>query len=377
MLKKYASGIVAVTLMMVLVLAGCGSSNGNNTTGNATSPSPSPEASPAATETTGSGANNGKDQVVNVYTARHYDIDSQLYDAFTKETGIKVNEIKGTAEELVERLKREGESSEADLFVTVDGGVLNYAKQNEVLQPIQSAAVEGNVPAELRDTDNNWVGIATRARVIVYAKDRVKPEQLSTYEDLASEQWKGKVLVRSSTSLYNQSLLASFIELNGEQAAADWTNAIVANFARDPEGGDRDQAKAIVAGAGDVAIMNTYYVGQMLNSKDAEEVKVAEQIGVFFPNQDTTGTHLNISGVGLAKHAKNKDNAIKLIEYLTSAAAQTTLTQGSFEFPVNAAADKPELLKGWGEFKAQKLDFAKLGEHNKQAVELMNKAGWK
>ncbi|WP_424766855.1 Fe(3+) ABC transporter substrate-binding protein [Paenibacillus sp. sgz302251] len=372
MTKKYIVGILMLTMMTVLVLAGCGANNTENAPTNAASPSP--EASAAPTEAVD---NSGKDQVVNVFTARHYDVDSQLFAAFTQETGIKVNEIKGTAEELVERLKREGESSEADLFITVDGGVLNYAKQNDVLQPIESQAVESNVPAQLRDTDNQWVGMATRARVIVYAMDRVTPDQLSTYEDLASEKWKGKVLVRSSSNLYNQSLLASFIELNGEQQTEEWAKGIVNNFARDPEGGDRDQAKAIVAGQGDVAIMNTYYVGQMLNSKDAEEVKVAEQVGVFFPNQDTTGAHLNISGVGLTKHAKNKDNAIKLIEYITGKEGQTLLTQGSYEFPVNAAADMPELLKGWGEFKAQQLDFAKLGENNKKAVEILNKVGWK
>jgi iron(III) transport system substrate-binding protein len=379
MKKNYIVSVVLLTMLTVLVLAGCGATNAGNDKTNGSSPSP--EASPATTDAAGESNNaakdNNKDQVVNVFTARHYDIDSQLFDAFTKETGIKVNEIKGTAEELVERLKREGESSEADLFITVDGGVLNYARQNDVLQPIKSTTVDSNVPAEWRDNDNNWVGIATRARVIVYAKDRVKPEQLSTYEDLASDKWKGKVLVRSSSSLYNQSLLASFIELNGEQKAEEWAKGLVASFARDPEGGDRDQAKAIVAGLGDVAIMNTYYVGQMLNSKDAEEVKVAEQIGVFFPNQDTTGAHLNISGVGLTKHAKNKDNAVKLIEYMTSKDGQSRLTQGSFEFPVNAAADKPELLKGWGDFKTQKLDFTKLGEHNKKAVELLAKVGWK
>lgn len=379
MKKNYIVSVVLLTMLTVLVLAGCGANNAGNDKTNASSPSP--EASPATTEAAGgsndTSKNNNKEQVVNVFTARHYDVDSQLFDAFTKETGIKVNEIKGTAEELVERLKREGESSEADLFITVDGGVLNYAKQNEVLQPIQSTTVDSNVPAELRDNENNWVGIATRARVIVYAKDRVKPEQLSTYEDLANAAWKGKVLARSSASLYNQSLLASFIELNGEQKAEEWAKGIVANFARDPEGGDRDQAKAVVAGLGDVAIMNTYYVGQMLNSKDTEEVKVAEKIGVFFPNQETTGTHLNISGVGLTKHAKNKDNAVKLIEFMTGKDGQTLLTQGSFEFPVNAAAEKPELLKGWGDFKTQKLDFSKLGDHNKKAVELLAKAGWK
>jgi iron(III) transport system substrate-binding protein len=371
MTKKYLVGILMLTMMVVLVLAGCGA---NNTNAPSNAASPSPEGSAAPTE---AADNSGKEQIVNVFTARHYDVDSQLYEAFTKETGIKVNEIKGTAEELVERLKREGESSEADLFVTVDGGVLNYAKQNNVLQPVESQTLDSSVPAELRDTDKQWTGIATRARVIVYAKDRVTPDQLSTYEDLAADKWKGKVLARSSSNLYNQSLLASFIELNGEQQAEEWAKGIVANFARDPEGGDRDQAKAIVAGQGDVAIMNTYYVGQMLNSKDAEEVKVAEQIGVFFPNQETTGAHLNISGAGLTKHAKNKENAIKLLEFITSKEGQTLLTQGSFEFPVNAAADLPELLKGWGEFKAQQLDFAKLGENNKKAVEILNKVGWK
>lgn len=362
---------VMLLLLSVFVVAGCASNNAGGGANQAA----------GANSESGSGkpadANKGKEQVVNVFTARHYEVDSLLFDAFTKQTGIKVNEIKGTAEELVERLKREGASSEADLFITVDGGVLNYAKQNGVLQPIASAAIEANVPKQWRDKDNNWVGIATRARVIVYAKDRVKPEQLSTYEDLAADKWKGKVLVRSSSSLYNQSLVASFIELNGEQKAEEWSKGIVANLARKPEGGDRDQAKAIAAKVGDVAIMNTYYVGQMLNSKDAEEVKVAQNIGVFFPNQSTTGTHLNISGVGLTKHAKNKDNAIKLVEFMTGKEGQTTLTQGSFEFPVNAAADKPELLKSWGEFKYQQLDFSKLGDHNKKAIEILNRTGWK
>ncbi|MED1803112.1 Fe(3+) ABC transporter substrate-binding protein [Brevibacillus porteri] len=362
MRKKSMLAVMLSTMLTLPLLAACG--NGANTAQPQTEAPKAQE--PAATE-----------QVVNVFTARHYDIDSKLFAEFTKQTGIKVNEVKGTAEELVERLKREGESSEADLFITVDGGVLNYAKQNGVLQPIQSAKVEKNVPKELRDPDNQWIGMATRARVIVYAKDRVKPEQLSTYEDLATDKWKGKVLVRSSSNLYNQSLVASFIELNGEQAALDWAKGLVNNFARKPEGGDRDQAKAVVAKVGDVAIMNTYYVGQMLNSKDAEEVKVAQNIGVFFPNQETTGTHLNISGIGLTKHAKNKDNAVKLIEFVTGKEAQTMLTNGSYEFPVNAEADKPALLKEWGEFKTQKLDFAKLGEYNKKAVELLNQAGWK
>ncbi|MCD9021056.1 Fe(3+) ABC transporter substrate-binding protein [Cohnella silvisoli] len=318
-----------------------------------------------------------KEQVVNIYTARHYEVDDVLYGKFTEKTGIKVNVIKGKAEELIERLKREGQNTPADLFITVDGGVLNNAKLNGVLQPFQSETIDNNVPKQFRDTDNQWIGLSTRARVIVYSKDRVRPEQLSTYEDLAADKWKGKVLVRSSTSLYNQSLLASLIELNGEQKAEEWARGIAANLGRAPEGGDRDQAKAIVAGSGDVAIMNTYYFGQMLNSKDQEEVKVAQQLGVFFPNQQTSGTHINISGAGLVKNSKNKDNAVKLVEYLTGEEAQALMSKENFEFPVNPLTENPELLKSWGKFKPQKLDFAKLGEHNKQAIEIANKVGWK
>jgi iron(III) transport system substrate-binding protein len=319
----------------------------------------------------------GKEQVVNLYTARHYEVDDVLYEKFTNNTGIKVNVIKGNADELIERIKREGQSTPADLFITVDGGVLNNAKLSGVLQPVKSDVIDKQVPKELRDKDNDWIGLSTRARVIVYAKDRVKPEQLSTYEDLASDKWKAKVLVRSSTSLYNQSLLASLISLDGEQKAEEWAKGIVTNMSRNPEGGDRDQAKGIVAGSGDVAIMNTYYVGQLSTSKNAEEVAVAEKIGVFFPNQSTTGTHLNISGAGLTKHSKNKEAAVKLLEFLTGEEAQTIMSKENFEFPVNAKAQMPELLKSWGDFKTQQLDFAKLGEYNKKAVEIFNKVGWK
>ncbi|GKU75980.1 Fe(3+) ABC transporter substrate-binding protein [Paenibacillus sp. L3-i20] len=360
MRQKYVAGFLTLMMMAVFVLSACGSE--------------SSKGEEKAVENAGAAK---KNQVVNVFTARHYDIDFALFDEFEKQTGIVVNEIKGTAEELVERMKREGESSEADLFITVDGGVLNYAKENGVLQPIKSDVINGNVPAKFRDKDNNWVGVATRARIIAYAKDRVKPEQLSTYEALTEEQWKGKVLVRTSGNLYNQSLVASMIALNGEAQTEQWAKGIAGNLARDPEGGDRDQAKAVVAGLGDLAIMNTYYVGQMLNSKDAEEVKVAQNIGIFFPNQSTTGTHLNISGIGLAAHAKNKENAIKLIEYMTGKEAQEKLINSSFEFPVNEKAEVPALHKEWGEFKTQELDYAKLNEFNKKATELMNKADWK
>ncbi|WP_077212018.1 Fe(3+) ABC transporter substrate-binding protein [Bacillus dakarensis] len=345
---------------LTITLAGCGSNQGD----------PKGDESAAQPKTT-------ENQEVNIYTARHYEADDELYKNFTEETGIKVNVVKGKAEELIERLKREGESTQADLFVTVDGGVLANAKQNDILQPVTSDVINENVPENLRDVDNQWVGLATRARIIAYSKDRVSPDELSTYEDLTSEKWNGKLLVRSSTSLYNQSLLASFIELNGEEQAQEWAEGIVNNFARQPDGGDRDQAAAIAAGTGDVAIMNTYYVGLLANSEDPEELKVADSIDVFFPNQETTGTHVNISGIGLTKHSKNKENAVKLIEYVTSVEAQELLSAANYEFPVNPEAAMPELLESWGDFKMQELNFDTLGEHNKKAIEIFNQTGWK
>lgn len=378
MFSKRNSILLVVFIMVATLLAGCGANNSKpSSSGEA---SPSPTQTQAQTETPANSASPEPSQTggeVNIYTARHYDVDQELYDMFTKQTGIKVNVVEGKAPELIERIKREGASTPADLFITVDGGILNTAKGEDVLQPIVSGVVDEQVPAELRDTESHWIGLSTRARVIVYAKDRVDPAQLSTYEDLAGDKWKGKVVVRSATNLYNQSMLAAFIAIMGEKEAEDWAAGIAANLAREPEGGDRDQAKAIVAGVGDVGIMNTYYIGQLATSQDAEEVKVAEQIGVFFPNQQTTGTHINISGAGLIKHSKNKDNAVKLLEFLTGMEAQTKISQANFEFPVNGQAEVPELLKSWGEFKTQNVDFAKYGELNPKAVEIANKVGWK
>lgn len=370
MFNKRSSFLLTFLLIsLIAILTGCGSENvaKNNTEDTKTKET----TQPAESKTTENGGE------VNIYTARHYDVDQELYDIFTKETGIKVNVVEGKAPELIERLKREGESTPADLFVTVDGGILNSAKIEGILQPVVSDVVDKQVPSDLRDKENHWIGLSTRARVIVYAKDRVNPSDLSTYEDLASDKWRGKVAVRSSTNLYNQSLLASFVDIMGEKEAEDWAKGLVANLAREPEGGDRDQAKAIVSGVGDVALMNTYYVGQLAASEDAEEVKVAEKIGVFFPNQQTSGTHINISGAGLVKHSQNKDNAVKLLEFLTASESQSKISQANFEFPVNSEATLPELLESWGSFKHQNVDFAKYGELNPKAVEIANKVGWK
>lgn len=372
MKTKVAAGKILLALMILILIISCsfaGTDNEHKLTLSAETPAPD------AAETA-EHAEQSKEQIVNVYTARHYTVDGLLFEEFTRQTGIRVREVKGTAEELVERIKREGEASAADLFIAVDGGVLDYAKQHGVLQPFASSLIEQNVPEEWRDTDNYWVGIATRARVIVYAKDRVNPVELSTYEALTGEQWKGRLLVRSSSNLYNQSFMASFIELYGEEYAEDWARGIVRNMARAPEGGDRSQAKAVAAGVGDVAIMNTYYIGQLSNSNDQEEVRTAEDLGIFFPNQGTTGTHVNISGVGLAKHSKHKEHAIKLVEFLTSSEGQTMLAQGSFEFPTNPEADTPELLNSWGDFKSQQIEFTRLKEHLPKAAEVFEKAGW-
>lgn len=367
--------VLAVVLGMS-VLAGCGGGTSNpssaNNGGTAQSAASTENAAPATTAT----PEQKTGGEVNIYTARHYEVDAELYTEFEKQTGIKVNVVEGKAPELIERIKREGESTVADLFITVDGGILNTAKTEGLLQPFQSSVLDQQVPNDLRDKDSEWLGLSTRARVIVYAKDRVNPSELSTYEDLATDKWKGKLAVRSSTNLYNLSLLASLIEINGEEAAEKWAARIAANLAIKPEGGDRDQAKAVAAGLADVAIMNTYYVGHLANSDNPEEVKVAESIGVFFPNQETTGTHLNLSGAGLIKHSKNKENAIKLVEFLTAPEAQAKISSANYEYPVNKAAEMPELLKSWGEFKHQGIDFAVYGVHNPKAVEIVNKVGW-
>lgn len=325
----------------------------------------------------GGSATGGREQTVTVYSARHYTADNAVYEAFTKLTGIRVTEVKGTAEELVERLKREGEQTEADLLVAVDGGVMHYAKRSGVLQPVQSDVLQAQVPEAWRDPQQYWLALATRARVIVYAKDRVDPAELSTYDDLADERWRGRVLARSSANLYNQSLLASFIELRGEEQAEQWALGVVRNLAREPQGGDRDQAKAIAAGIGDVAIMNTYYIGQMLASDDREISRAAEALGVFFPDQSSTGAHVNISGAALTRHAKNEQAAIRLLEFMTSEQGQSLLTEASFEYPVNPQAAVPELLRSWGEFKPQRIDYNSLGEHAALATAIFERVGWK
>ncbi len=321
--------------------------------------------------------NNKDNGMVNLYTDRHYDTDQMLYDLFTSETGIKVNVVKGNSDELIERLEREGDATQADVLITADAGRLYKAMENELLQPVDSQILTSNIPQNLRDENNNWFGLTVRARVLVYSEAKTNESELSSYEDLTDSKWKGKLLVRSSSNIYNQSLLASMIAISGEEKAREWAKGIVENLAREPKGNDRDQATAVVSGEGDIAIMNTYYIGKMLTSSNPEEVKVAQNISVFFPNQETTGTHINVSGIGLTKSAKNFQNAIKLMEFLASEDAQEIFAEANFEYPVHPDVQPAELLKSWGEFKTQDINLSLLGKYNKKATEIANEVGWK
>ena len=314
---------------------------------------------------------------INLYTHRHYDSDKILFEKFTKETGIKINVIKGSADQLIQRMISEGKNSPADILLTVDAGRLHRAKEAGVLQSINSKTINKNVPSEMRDPDGFWYGLTVRARVIVYAKDRINSNELSTYEDLATAKWKGKIAIRSSGNIYNQSLMASLIEANGSRRALRWAIGIRKNMARAPRGNDRDQVRAVAAGLADIAVVNTYYLGILANSKEKKDRDVFNKVSVFFPNQNNRGTHINISGAGIAKYSKNKSDAIKFIEFLTSPEAQETFGKVNYEYPLFIENNKSDLLKSWGTFKADKQNLSILGIRNSEAVKLFDRADWK
>ncbi len=318
-----------------------------------------------------------EENIVNVYTHRHYAADQLLFQQFEETTGIKVNVINASADELIQKMSIEGPQSPADVLITVDAGRLTRAKDQDLLQPIESDVLNRTIAPHLKDSENYWFGLTKRARIIAYSKDRVDSTDLTTYEDLANDKWKGKILIRSSENIYNQSLLASLIVHNGEEKAKKWTEAMVKNMARRPKGNDRDQIKALVGGEGDIAIVNTYYIGNMLNSDNPEEVKAAEAVGIFFPNQDGRGAHVNVSGAGVARYAPHKENAVKFIEFLISKEAQEVFANSNYEYSINPSVQPAPLLQQWGEFKADSLRLSKLGEFNKKAVLIFDEAGWK
>ena len=314
---------------------------------------------------------------LNVYTHRHYKADKELFNAFQTETGIKVNVINAKADELILKIENEGEQSPADVLITVDAGRLVKAKNKNLLQSIDSEILDKNIPKHLRDQDKQWFALTKRARVIAYVKSRTSASQLSTYEALISPEWGNKILVRSSANIYNQSLLASIIANQGKERAEAWVQGMVKNMARSPKGNDRDQVKTIVAGEGDLAIINTYYMGKLLNSKNPNEVEVAKQVALFFPNQEGRGTHINISGAAVLKYAPNKENAVKFIEFLSGEKAQKVFSSANYEYPANPKVEASDLLKSWGAFKEDTLNLSELGKRNKEAVLMFDAFSWK
>lgn len=316
--------------------------------------------------------------VLTIYTSRHYDSDKLVYEAFEKQTGIKLNVVQNSdVAALIKKLELEGKSTDADIFITVGVGDLYTAKSKGLLQPVTSKKVLSNVAKNLRDKDNNWIGITYRARVLVYNPEKVKASELSTYEALTDAKWKGRILTRSSSSSYNKHLLAFMIAKDGQDLATKWAKGLVENFARDPKGNDRDQAKAVLRGEGDVAIMNSYYMGIMANSKDPLEKEVASKLKIFFPNQNNGGTHINLSGVGITKYSKNKDNATKFIEFLTDSYAQSIFTNNNYEYPTNAKVELNPIVKSWGSFKVSKIDFDTIGKELNKAKFVADEANWK
>ncbi len=315
--------------------------------------------------------------LVNVYSARKEALIKPLFDRFTEETGIAVNLVTGKADALLKRLEVESSASPADLFVTVDAGRLHRAKQAGVLQVSNSDLLNKLIPTNLRDSDNYWYGMTQRARTIFYVKGKVDPSQLTTYEALADPKWKGRICVRSSNNIYNQSLVASMIDANGIKATEQWAKGLVANFAKPPAGGDTDQLRAAAAGVCDIAIANTYYFGRLLKSNKEESQAVASKLAAFWPNQDDRGVHMNVSGVGLTKHARNADNAIRLMEFMASDQSQAWYGDENNEYPVVEGAEISATLNELGRFKADDIELSKLGENNRAAVELMDRAGWK
>lgn len=313
---------------------------------------------------------------LNIYSARHYQTDERLYTGFTDETGIEINRIEGKDDALIERIKSEGVNSPADVLITVDAARLWRAEEADLFRDVSSPVLEERVPANLRHPEGKWFGISQRARLIFYNQDRVKPGEIKTYEDLADPKWKGKVCIRSSSNVYNLSLLASIIAHKGEKAAEDWARGVRDNFARPPQGGDTDQIKAVAAGECAVAVANSYYYLRLATSEQEEDREIADAVGVVFPNQEDRGTHVNISGIGVLKNAKHPDAAVRFIEYLTSETAQRIFADGNNEYPVVEGVEAKPEVKALGAFKRDEIDVAALGENQPLAQKIFDRVGW-
>ena len=313
---------------------------------------------------------------VNVYSSRHYDTDLALYENFTEQTGITVNLIEGSGDELIERLIAEGENSPADILITVDAGRLWRADDAGLFQPVDSDVLNERVPEYLRHPDGHWFGLSKRARVIMYNVADGAPEGLETYEDLADPAYADMICIRTSSNIYNVSLMASILDAHGEEVAEAWAAGVMANLARPPEGNDTAQIRAVAAGECPLGVANTYYVGRLLTSDDPADVEVGQQIGMIFPNQDDRGTHVNISGAGVLASAPNADNAVAFLEYLTSESAQVFFAEGNNEYPVVPGVPVPESIAQFGEFVEDDVNASLFGENAALAVQVYDRVGF-
>ncbi len=313
---------------------------------------------------------------LNLYSSRHYDTDERLYSDFEEATGITINRIEGKADELLARLEAEGANSPADILLTVDTSRLARAKNAGVLQSIDSPVLEDKIPANLQDADNQWFGFSQRSRIIFFDKADVATAP-ATYLDLAKPEYKGQVCIRSSTNTYNQTLLASIVTHHGEEVAKDWAAGIVANMARDPQGGDTDQLRGIVSGECEIAVSNTYYFARAIRKEVKGVSDSIDTIGWTFPSQDAEGAHMNLSGAGIAAHAPNKDNAVKFLEYLASDSAQQYFSNGNDEFPVVAGVELAPSVAKLGEFKADDVVLSDVAKNIPTAQKIFNEVNWK
>ena len=319
-----------------------------------------------------------EDNILNLYSSRHYQTDEALYGNFAKRTGIQIKRIEASEDPLIERLKNEGAASPADILITVDAGRLWRAEQAGLFQPVHSKTLDSRIPAHFRVPNNQWYGFSARARVIVYNKSSMKPADVQNYEDLANPRLKGKVCTRSGSHVYNLSLMSALIEHWGEGKAEEWARGVVANFARSPKGGDTDQIKAVAAGECAVALSNSYYYVRLMRSDKADDRKIIEQVGLIWPNQKSFGTHMNISGAGVIKSAPHKNAAVRFLEYLASDDAQGYFANGNNEWPVvpSAPLDNRELA-ALGKFKMDNLNIGVLGKNQSVAQRIFDRVGFK
>ncbi|HAA1848747.1 TPA_asm: Fe(3+) ABC transporter substrate-binding protein [Campylobacter jejuni] len=315
---------------------------------------------------------------LNIYSARHYNADFEIIKKFEEKTGIKVNHTQAKASELIKRLSLEGSNSPADIFITADISNLTEAKNLGLLSPVSSKYLEEFIPAHLRDKDKEWFAITKRARIIAYNKNaNIDISKMKNYEDLAKAEFKGEIVMRSATAPYSKTLLASIIANDGNKEAKAWAKGVLENLATNPKGGDRDQARQVFAGEAKFAVMNTYYIGLLKNSKNPKDVEVGNSLGIIFPNQDNRGTHINISGIAMTKSSKNQDAAKKFMEFMLSPEIQKILTDSNYEFPIRNDVELSQTVKDFGTFKEDQIPVSKIAENIKETVKIYDEVGFR